>query len=429
MRFKPPRVERSGDGPGAVRGNDRLRLGRWLGRVLSEGVAQTLNRLSARAVTTIKQPGLHTDGGGLYLRVDAKGARRWVFVFRRGAKRTEMGLGSVTAIDLKDVRELAKRAREWVGKGIDPIAELKREREAAREPAPPPPAVTFGQIADEQLEIVLADSRGPKNRERWERGLKVHARPLRDKPIDAITTDDVLAVLKPLWPRETGARLRGAIERVLDAARVKGLRQGDNPARWKGHLEHLLPMAKKLTRGHHAAMPFADVPAFYKRLKVSGARSAVLLRFQILTAVRPTEARKAVWGEVSGDVWAIPPERMKEGREHRVPLTAPALAILDEIGLGEPDEYVFPSARPGAPLGENTVNALLDDMQAAAFTAHGFRSAFSDWAGETTDFPHELIELCLAHKIGTAVSRAYRRGDALDKRREVMEAWAAYLEG
>jgi integrase len=421
LRFRPIRDKKSGDGPGVVRRNNRLWLGRWLGRVLSEAVAQTLNRLSARGVTTIKQPGLHADGGGLYLRVDAKGAKRWVFVFRRGAKRTEMGLGSVTAVDLVDARGLAKKARAWVGKGLDPIAELKRERTADRVPK------TFGEIADAQLEIINADSRGEKNRARWERSLKVHATALRDKPVSAITTQDVLAVVKPWWPREAGARLRSAIERVMDAAKVMGEREGENPARWKGHLDHLLPQTKKLTRGHHAAMPYADLPAFYARLAAVDAPSAVLLRFQILTAVRPTEAREARWEEIDGDVWAIPSSRMKEGRAHRVPLSSVAVALLDEIAPDERSGLVIRSRRGGA-LSYNAARKKLQQM-GATITAHGFRSAFSDWAAETTDFPHELIELCLAHKIGTAVSRAYRRGDALDKRREVMEAWGRFVAG
>jgi len=258
-----------------------------------------------------------------------------------------------------------------------------------------------------------------------------YAAPLRSKPINEIGTDDVLGVLTPLWQSksETTSRLRGRIERVLDAARAKGLRSGENPARWRGHLDHLLPKRHKLTRGHHAAMPYVDVPAFMVDLRGREAVAALALEFLILTAARSSEVMGAVWSEIDRDakIWTIPASRMKAGREHRVPLTAQALAILDGIEKVRTSDYVFPGQKCGRPLSVLALAMRLRRMKVENATVHGFRSSFWDWAGERTAFPREVAEAALAHVVGDETERAYRRGDALEKRRKLMEAWAGFL--
>jgi integrase len=261
--------------------------------------------------------------------------------------------------------------------------------------------------------------------------LTKYAAPLRDKPLDAIQTDDVLSVLTPLWQtkNETASRLRGRIERVLDAARAKGLRSGENPARWRGHLDHLLPKRQKLSRGHHAALPYADVPELVADLRNREGAAALALEFLILTAARSGEVLGAKWNEIDRDakVWTVPAERMKAGREHRVPLTQRALQILATVEQVRTGDYVFPGQRHGRPLSVMSMEMLLRRMKVDV-TVHGFRSSFRDWAGECTSFPREIAEAALAHTVGDETERAYRRGDALEKRRKLMAAWASFCE-
>jgi integrase len=257
--------------------------------------------------------------------------------------------------------------------------------------------------------------------------------PLRAKRVDEVTTEDVLAVLRPLWSRtpETASRLRGRIERVLDAAKAKGLRTGENPARWRGHLDVLLPRRRRMTRGHHAALPFEQLPAFLERLRVRPAVAARALEFTILTAARTGETLGARWSEIdmASGVWTVPAERMKARTEHRVPLTPAALAILKEVRplLGTAnDGLVFPGQKRGRPLSQMAMVMLMRRMEVADYTVHGFRSTFRDWAGDATNFAREVVEAALAHTVGNAVERAYRRSDAFAKRQRLMEAWAGY---
>jgi integrase len=261
--------------------------------------------------------------------------------------------------------------------------------------------------------------------------LTIYAEPLRAKPVDNIETADVLAVLKPIWLEkpETASRVRGRIERVLNAAKAKGYRTGENPAAWRGHLENLLPKQPKLSRGHHAAMPYADVPAFVAKLREREAVAALALEFAILTAVRSGEVLNARWGEIDLDakVWAIPPSRMKAGREHRVPLSDTALSILAKLSAAKVSEFVFAGQRPNRPLSVMAMEMILRRM-GVDVTVHGFRSAFRDWAGNETHFPRELAEHALAHVIGDKAEQAYRRSDALARRRLLMEAWAQWCE-
>lgn len=385
-------------------------------------MAREVNRLSARSVVAIKDAGRHADGNGLYLVVDKSGAKRWVFLFRWQGKLREMGLGGLGSVGLARARELAADARSIVASGRNPIE--VRNAEPARLP-------TFGEAADAYIATMKPQFRNAKHVAQWEMTLTEYAAPLRSKPVNEIGTDDVLAVLKPLWQTkpETASRLRGRIERVLDAAKSAGHRTGENPAAWRGHLANLLPKRQKLARGHHAAMPYTKVPELVARLRARPATAARLLEFVILTAARSGEAREATWREIDLDakVWTVPAVRMKAGREHRVPLVPRAVAILEEMaGAGtEPDRLVFAGNKAGKPLSVMAMDMLLRRLQVEV-TVHGFRSSFRDWCGEATAYPREIAEAALAHVVGDATERAYRRGDALEKRRALMVDWAAF---
>jgi integrase len=334
-----------------------------------------------------------------------------------------MGLGGANSISLAKARELAAECRQIRTLGDDPIA----ARKGASISTP-----TFGAFADQFLEAKGSGWRNEKHRAQWKMTLGVYAAPMRRKPVDTISTEDVLGVLKPIWTEkpETASRLRGRIEVVLDAARAAGHRTGENPARWKGHLAQLLSKRQKLTRGHHAALPYADVPAFVARLREQSGGAALALEFTILTAARSGEALGARWPEIDLDekLWTVPAARMKGSREHRVPLSGQALAVLAEARKMQTDDYVFPGQKRGRPLSGMSMEMLLRRMKVEDVTVHGFRSSFRDWAGDKTSFPREVAEAALAHAIGDETEAAYRRSDALVKRRKLMEAWAAYCE-
>lgn len=392
-----------------------------------------INRLSARGVTAAKKPGRHADGGNLYLVVDTSGAKRWTLLYRdrrNGGKLREMGLGSLNAVSLAEARQKAADARKLIDGGKDPIEAKKFARAAERGAA-----TTFGDFADAFVDGLAPGFRNAKHVAQWRSTLTNDAASLRDKSVADIGTDDVLAVLKPVWTAkpETASRLRGRIERVLDAAIAQGLRDGANPARWKGHLKSILPTPEKLkARGHHSAMPVADVPAFVHDLRRRDAAAARALEFAILTAARTGEVMGATWAEIdlNAAVWTVPAERMKAAREHRVPLSGRALAILAEMkgDRQEPKGFVFAGQRRDQPLSSMAFLMLLRRMNVKT-TAHGFRSSFRDWAGDHTSFPREIAEAALAHAISDKTEAAYRRGTALEKRRELMEMWARYCEG
>ncbi|MFG1361025.1 tyrosine-type recombinase/integrase [Xanthobacter pseudotagetidis] len=408
-------------------------------------MALAVNRLNARQVATITKPGRHGDGGGLYLVVDASGARRWLFLFRWKAdpsqpgkgKLREMGLGSARDVSLASAREAAAKAREMVRAGVDPIEAKRRSPAAALAP-------TFGAIAEAHIAAMAPAWRNSKHIDQWRMTLSVergdhggylasgYCTALRDKAVSDVTTEDVLAVLAPIWAEknETASRVRGRIEAVLDAAKAKGLRTGENPARWKGHLALTLPKRQKLQRGHHAALPYSEVSAFLKRLRLVRGMSSFALEFAIFTAARSGEVRGARWSEIDADqkLWTIPAARMKAGRAHRVPLGPRAIEILETLGQLKrgPDDLVFPGQKRGSSLSDMSLTALLRRLEVDA-TAHGFRSSFRDWAGDHTTFPREVAEAALAHAVGDATEAAYRRSDALAKRRKLMEAWDTYL--
>jgi integrase len=381
-----------------------------------------MGKLTARRVETAK-PGKFGDGGGLQLAVAPSGSKKWVLRFLWQGRPREMGLGSYPEVSLADAREKALAGRKLARSGVDPIAARKKS-----EGVP-----TFGELADEIAAHLGEGFRNEKHKAQWRMTLTVYAEPLRAKPVDKIETADVLAVLQPIWQAkpETASRLRGRIERILNAAKAKGYRSGENPAAWRGHLENLLPKPSRLSRGHHAAMRYHDVPAFVAKLRKREAVAGLALEFAILTAARSGEILGALWSEIDIDakVWTIPAERMKAAREHRVPLSEPALAILREVSEAKVSDYVFPGQRSGGPLSVMALEMVLRRMGIEGATVHGFRSTFRDWAGNETHFPRELAEHALAHVIGDKAEQAYRRSDALARRRELMDSWARHCEG
>lgn len=333
-----------------------------------------------------------------------------------------MGLGPISVVSLTEARDERLAARKMVRSNKNPIIERRRLR--TLEGAP-----TFGTFAESWLDDNETAWRNDKHRQQWRNTLKSYCPIIWDMALSGITTDHLERILKPVWEAkpETASRLRGRIERVLDAARVKGLREGENPARWKGHLEAILPKPKKLTRGHHKALPYADVGRFMKVLRKHQSLSAKALEFTILTAARTSETVNAKWCEFDFErnVWTVPNERMKAGREHRVPLTDSAIKALGNPR--SPDDWVFPGTKKDRPLSTAAMDAVLGRMGVTNATVHGFRSTFRDWAGETSTHPREVVEAALAHAVGDATERAYRRGDALEKRRELMSDWASFL--
>jgi integrase len=378
-------------------------------------------RLTARKVETAK-PGKYSDGGNLYLIISPSGARKWVLRFTWRGRAREMGLGSADSITLAGAREGAASARRLISQGIDPIAARKR---AGGVPS-------FGEMATEVREALSAGFRNEKHKAQWKSTLETYAAPLTSMPVDTVTTDDVLGVLKPIWQAkaETASRLRGRIEKVLDAAKAKGFRDRENPARWRGHLDHLLPKPSKLERGHHAAMPYEDVAGFMGELRQREAMAARALEFCILTAARSGEVLGLRWSEIDLDkaLWTVPAERMKAGRVHRVPLCGRAVAIVKQLAETATGEFVFAGYKPGKPLSNMAMEMMLRRMKIDNTTVHGFRSSFRDWAGNVSSFPREVVETALAHVIGDKAEQAYRRSDALEKRRKLMDAWAAYCE-
>jgi integrase len=391
-------------------------------------MARALNRLTVRQIAALKEPGRHADGGGLYLRITSAGSRSWIFMTVVNGKRAEIGLGSDSGLTLASARKVAAEMREAVSLGQDPRGIL------APNVAPVAPAVpTFGGFAERYITRVEKGWRNEVHRAQWRSSLQQHAAIIRDKPVDSIGTDDVLAVLQPIWMTkpETASRVRGRIEKILAAAKALGLRPRDaaNPATFRGHLDVLLAKQPKLARGHHAALPWQQAPGFMTELRARPALAARCLEFTILTAARSGESLGARWGEIDleAKLWTVPANRMKAGAEHIVPLSAAAIAVLESMSVGHhsPDEPVF--AVRGATRSNMAMAMLLRRMAREDITTHGFRSTFRDWAGDATTYPRELVEQALAHTIQNKAERAYRRGTAVERRREMMEEWAFYL--
>lgn len=400
----------------------------WARRV--SRMAQQSNRLTAVKVAKITKPGRYGDGGGLWLQVAPGGSKQWLFRYQRAGRARQMGIGPVHAISLVEARQRAQDARRRLVNGIDPI-EAKRDAKAA-ENAQQARAVTFRQAAEAYIAAHKAGWKNEKHQAQWPATLEAYAYPLiGGKPVAAIDTGAVLCVLQPIWTEkpETAGRVRGRIESVLDWAKARDYRDGENPARWRGHLDKLLPPKSKVRKvRHHPAMPYSNVPAFTAKLRSMDSLSARALEFAILTAARTGETIGAMWDEIDlrENVWTVPAERMKASREHRVPLSARAVEILRGLPRIKGNAHVFPGARK-AGLSQMALLMCLRGIDGVdGFTVHGFRSSFRDWAGEQTAFPREVAEDALAHALKDKSEAAYRRGDALEKRRKLMSAWGAF---
>lgn len=388
--------------------------------------------LSALEVGRIKQPGLNAVGGvaGLHLQVVPTGGRTWVLRVVVAGKRRDMGLGGFPDVSLAGAREKARAARLQVEQGVDPIEQRREARNVLM--ATRASAKTFEECVTGLLATREGEWRNAKHRWQWENTLTTHAGPVMGNlKVADIKLAHVLDVLQPIWSAktETASRLRGRIEAVLDWATARGYRSGENPARWKGHLDQLLARPSKIARAkHYAALPIDEMPAFLVRLRAAEGTGARALEFSVLTAARSGEVRGALWGEIDLEaaVWTVPAERMKMHREHRVPLSPQALKLLRALPRVEHQELVFPAPRGGV-LSDMALVAVVRRMGVDA-VPHGFRSTFRDWAAERTHFPHELAEMALAHAIDSKTEAAYRRGDMLAKRAAMMGAWATFCE-
>ncbi len=420
-------------------------------------MARNLERLSSAKVRNAK-PGLHPDGGGLYLQVtqvrtkdgpvEGKFNKSWVFRFTLAGHAREMGLGSFKTFGLADAREGAEQCRKLLHAGRDPIEARKAERVSHRTKEAKAP--TFERCATLYMAEHEKGWRNAKHRQQWHSTLATYAYPIIGAlPVDIITVEHVMQILTPIWTtkNETASRIRGRIETILDWAKVQKHRTGDNPARWDGHLEHLLAARSKVHKvENHPALPWEQIPEFMGELRRQEGLAAKCLEFAILTAARSGESRGLPWeGEIAGDLWTVPAARMKREREHRVPLTAPALAIIEYMRSVRQNDYVFPGDQADEPLSDMSLIAVIRRMNEAREKAgkpkwidpkqsgrevvpHGFRSTFDDWVAEATDFPDWLADAALAHAKGDKVEAAYKRGDALAKRRQMMEAWGRYCE-
>jgi integrase len=394
---------------------------------------QIKDRLIALNVERIKQPGMHLDGKGLYLCVSQTGAKSWLFRYSaNGGKRREMGLGAYPSVSLAEARQRAEECRKLTTAGKDPLEVRKAEKQAAQIEAAR--QMSFRQCAEAYIETHRSTWKNAKHAYQWPQSLGTFVYPVfGDCPVQDVDVSLVIQALKPIWrtKTETAIRTRGRIERILDWARVSGFRTGENPARWRGHLDQLLPAPSKIAKvEHHAALPYAEIGAFMKLLRAQGGLAARSLEFTILMAARTGEVIGARWEEIdfTAKVWSIPGERMKAGKPHRVPLSQAALDLLKALQDASEGPYVFPGGRRGKPLSNMAMLVLLRRMGRGDLTAHGFRSTFRDWAAEQTSFPREVAEAALAHMIENKVEAAYRRGELLEKRRRLMEAWASYCE-
>ena len=393
-------------------------------------MARVIGKLTALDVSRAKKRGYYGDGGGLYLLVGPSGAKSWVFRFREAGRLREMGLGPLHTIGLAEARQKAQGCRKARLDGRDPIEMRRAERMGARLEAAK--AVTFKDCADLYIASHKAGWRNPKHAAQWPSTLGTYVYPtLGGLPVQAVDVGLVMKALEPIWTvkPETAGRVRGRIESVLDWATARGYREGENPARWRGHLENLLPKKSKVRRvEHHAALPYADIARFIPELRRQEGVAACALEFAILTAARTGELIGARWDEINfvERLWVVPGERMKAGKEHRVPLSDTALSILAEMQKVRQSDFVFPGAKARRPLSNMAFLMLLRRMRRGDLTAHGFRSTFSDWCSERTNFPAEVREMALAHTVSDKVEAAYRRGDLFQKRRHLMEAWAKF---
>jgi integrase len=393
-------------------------------------MARTIGKLTALAVAQAKRRGYYGDGGGLFLQVSATGSKSWVFRFKEAGRLREMGLGPTHTIGLADARQRAQDCRRARLDGRDPIEGRRAERMAAKFDAAK--AMTFKASAERYIAAHKAGWRNAKHAAQWSATLDTYVYPsFGALPVQAVDVGLVLKAIEPIWATkpETASRVRGRIESILDWATARGYRQGENPARWRGHLENLLPRPSKVRRvEHHAALAYPEIARFMVELRHQEGVGARALEFAILTAARTGEVIGAQWDEINTAerLWTVPAERMKGGREHRVPLSDAALAIVAQMAAIRSGDFVFPGGRANRPLSNMAFLMLLRRMGRGDLTAHGFRSSFRDWAAERTGFPAEVAEMALAHAVTDKVEAAYRRGDLFQKRRQLAETWAKF---
>ncbi|GLS34506.1 integrase [Mesorhizobium tianshanense] len=416
--------------------------------------SHTLNALTVKKIEASRKPKLR-DGGGLWLVTKGKG-RYWILDYRFSGKRREMGIGPLHTVGLAEARQKAEDARSLLRQGLDPV-EYRRGAGAIEEAKAAAAEKTFGDYADAYIDAAVKAGRwrGAKTEAGWRNTLTNHAAPLRSKTLTDIGVQDVLSIIRPLWgtKQETAEKLRERVERVLDSAKVEGLRSGENPATWRGNLEHVLHKPDALSKtNNHPALPYSRAPGFMRKLRGIDGMGARALEFTILTATRSGEVRGATWDEIDLDaaMWVIPAKKMKAGKAHRVALSDAATKLLKATPRFENNKLVFPAVR-GGELSDMTLAAVVKRMHAAELkagregwidpeqidddgkpkvaTVHGFRSTFRDWAKEISDHPRELAEMALAHAVGDATERAYSRGDGLEKRRQLAADWAEYCSG
>jgi integrase len=393
-----------------------------------------MGKLNPKQVENLAKPGTYEDGDGLRLVVKANGTKSWVIRFQLDGKRREMGLGAFPAVNLKGARLAAIAKRELLRQRIDPLAHRDEQIRTSKLEAQQRLAksVTFRSIATDYIEAHRTGWKNAKHAQQWENTLKTYAYPvLEHLTAEEITTEHVLKVLKPIWQvkAETASRVRNRIEMVLDAAKARELRNGENPARWRGHLDKLLPARGKIqTVVHHPALPWLELPAFMKLVTAREELSCKAICLTILTACRTSEVLGATWAEVDikNRVWKIPAARMKAGKEQRVPLSLSACAIIKGLRRFTDSDFVFPGAKAGSHLSNTSMLMALRRMNRSDLTMHGFRSTFRDWAAESTSYPREVCEQALAHNRQDKAEAAYFRTDLFDKRRAMMEEWATY---
>lgn len=393
------------------------------------------NRLTALKVAKLAKPGRYGDGGGLVLQVSRWGTKAWLFRYERDGRERQMGLGPLLTISLADARQRALAARKLLLDGIDPISNRKEARAAARLAAAR--GITFEECAEKYITAHEASWRNEKHRAQWRATLRRYAYPvIGSLPVHSIGTSLTIKILEPIWTKipETASRVRGRVESMLDWAKVRGFREGENPARWQGHLDHLLPKKSKVARvKHHPAVPYSEIPEFMSELRAREGISARALEFTILTVARTGAVIGAIWDEVDpvGRVWTVPPERTgtkiigEDPKPRRVPLSDRVMEILKDLPREKGNPQVFIGAATGEPLSNMAMLELLRGMR-PGYVTHGFRSTFKDWCSETTNYPNEVSEAALWHVVADDVEAAYRRGDLFEKRRRLMRDWARY---
>lgn len=396
-------------------------------------MARRVRILNARQVEKTTEPGYYFDGAGLYLQIAKGGSKSWILRYVLEGRAREMGLGSLVTFSLAEARLRATEQRQLIADGIDPIAARQARLQASR--LAQANTITFDQAAAAFIEANESGWRSDKHGEQWRNTLATYASPvIGELPVSAITTPLILQILHPIWATktETATRVRGRMEKVLDWAKVQGYRTGDNPAAWRGHLSEALPKPSRVANaGHHAALPWAEIGAFMKALRAMPGAASLATQLIILTATRTSEVIEAKWSEFDLDarVWVIPRTRMKGFREHRIPLSPQAVAVLHQIKWeNHASDYVFPNARLEKPISNMACLSVLKRMGRTDLTVHGFRSTFRDWAAESTAYPRDVCEMALAHAIEDKSEAAYRRGDLLEKRTLLMADWGAWCD-